>query len=158
MLSKITQVKRRNTPELVHNFGNSRKTQRRMTKLPNTDPADKLMNVPKKAEGSYPTYEKAVNKTQPVTSPKKLYKVDQGRKALSNRPETNTNEFGEPATPRDMELVKAKARALNKMWGDNAIGRARSRLARGEQLLPHQSSAWSKHKNSARGKGYGFYA
>lgn len=152
MLSKITQVKRRNTPELVHNFGKSRKTQRRMTKLPNTDSADKLMNVPKKAEGSYPTYEKAVNKTKPVTSPRKLYKVEQGRTALSNKPETN--ESGNPASGRDMELVKAKGRALNKMWGDNAIGRARSRLARGESLLPHQSSAWSKHKNSARGRGY----
>jgi hypothetical protein len=41
------------------------------------------------------------------------------------------------------------------MWGDNAIGRARSRLARGDSLLPHQSSAWSKHKNASRtSRGY----
>jgi len=151
LLSKVTQVKRRNIPELTHNFGKSRKTQRRTTKRPN-DGADSLMNVPAKSKGAYPTYEKAVNKTQPVTSPRKVHKVEQGRKALSNRP--NTNESGNPATPRDTELVKAKGRAMMKMWGDNSIGRARSRLARGEQLLPHQSSAWSKHKNSSRGRGY----
>lgn len=134
MLSKITEVKRRNTPELTFNLGKSRKSQRRMTKIPNDGAS---------------THEKAVNKTQPVTSPRKLYKVEQGRMALRNKPETN--ESGNPATARDMELVKAKARALNKMWGDNAIGRARSRLARGEPLLPHQSSAWSKHKNASKG-------
>ena len=98
-------------------------------------------------------YPETANKTKPVTSPRKLYKVEQGRKALSNKPQVN--ESGEAASPRDMEMAKAKGRATIKMWGDNSIGRARSRLARGEQLLPHQSSAWTKHKNASRtSRGY----
>ena len=144
-MGKIARVNRRGrTDEIVSNFGKSRKTQKRETINPQ-------FKRHKSSEGKkdYPKYEKAVNKTQPVTSPRKVHKVEQGRNALSNRP--NTNESGNPATPRDMELVKAKGRALMKMWGDNSIGRARSRIARAEQLLPHQSSAWSKHKNSPRG-------
>jgi hypothetical protein len=139
--------KGRNIDEIRSNFGNSRKTQQRST----IDPSYKAARGVGKKD--YPTYEQSVNETQPVTSPRKLYKVEQGRKALSNKPQVN--EDGEAASPRDMELAKAKARAHIQMWGDNAIGRARSRLARGEQLLPHQSSAWSKHKNDQRNsRGY----
>jgi hypothetical protein len=93
-------------------------------------------------------YPETVNKTKPVTSPRKLYKVEQGKAALRNKPQVN--EDGEAASPRDTELAYAKVRAHVKMLGDNSIGRARSRLARGESLLPHQSSAWSKHKNHQR--------
>lgn len=152
MIGKIKRGNRQGRiDEVVSNFGNSRKTQKRMT----VGPEHKKHPLSDEGKKDYPTYEKAVNKTKPVTSPRKLYKVAQGREALSNKPETNINEFGEPATPRDMELVKAKARALNKMWGDKAIGRARSRLARGDQLLPHQTSAWTKHKNASRqARGY----
>lgn len=98
-------------------------------------------------------YPETVNKTQPVTSPRKLYNVEQGTKALSNKAKLNDN--GEPATPRDKELVKASGRAQVKMTGDNAIKRASSRIVRGQPLLPHQSSAWSKHKNASRtARGY----
>ena len=139
--------KGRGIDEITSNFGPSRKTQQRST----IDPRYKAAHGFGKKD--YPKYEKSVNETKPVTSPRKLYKVEQGRKALSNKPQVN--ESGEAATPRDMELAKAKGRAHIQMWGDNAIGRARSRLARGEQLLPHQSSAWTKHKNASRtSRGY----
>ena len=147
-MGKIARVNRRGRiDEIKSNFGKSRKTQRRETINPQ-------FKRHKSSEGKkdYPIYDKPANKTKPVTSPRKVYKVEQGRKALSNKPKTN--ESGNPATGRDMELVKAKGRSMMKMWGDNSIGRARSRLARGEQLLPHQSSAWSKHKNSPKGRGY----
>jgi hypothetical protein len=138
--------KGRNIDEIRSNFGHSRKTQQRST----IDPRYKAARGVGKKD--YPTYEKSVNETKPVTSPRKLYKVEQGRKALSNKPELN--EEGHLASPRDAHVVLAKGRSLIKMWGDKSIGRARSRLARGEQLLPHQSSAWSKHKNSPKGRGY----
>jgi hypothetical protein len=94
-------------------------------------------------------YPETVNKTKPVTSPKKLYKVQQGLHNVNNKPKLNDD--AKLNSPRDMELLKAKGRAHVKMLGDNAIGRARSRLVRGQELLPHQSSAWSKHKKATRG-------
>jgi len=145
-MSRITR-KGRGIDEIRSNFGNSRKTQKRST----IDPRYKAARGVGKKD--YPKYEKSVNETKPKTSPRKLYKVEQGRKALSNKPEVN--ESGEAASPRDMEMAKAKGRAHIKMWGDNSIGRARSRLARGDALLPHQSSAWTKHKNGSRtSRGY----
>lgn len=152
-LNKMGRINRRGRiDEVVSNIGNSRKLQKRST----IDPqwrlnGKKVVSFAKgdPAKKDYPTYPKSENKTQPVTSPRKTQKVDQGRKALSYRPQTDS--LGQPATNRDMEMVKAKGRALMGMWGDKAIGRARSRLARGEQLLPHQSSAWTKHKNDSRG-------
>lgn len=83
-------------------------------------------------DGTYPKYEKAVNKTQPVTSPRKLQASDGSRDGpvaeKAKKPQKNPTDFS----------------------GDNAINRIRNRINKGGigSLLPHQTSAWSKYKSS----------